>query len=46
MVLIKDSALQRLKAMQSSKLGICMGYHLPIDILKGYLFCQKWYIKG
>ena len=31
--------------MQSSKLGICIGYHLPIDILKGFLFCQKWYMK-
>ena len=31
--------------MHSSKLGICSGYHLPIDILKGFLFCQKWYMK-
>ena len=31
--------------MQCSKLGICIGYHLPIDILKGFLFCQKWYMK-
>ena len=31
--------------MQSSKLGMCMGYHLSMKgIQKGYLFCQKWFM--
>ena len=38
---------QQLKGMQSSKQGMCKGYHLSIEgIRKGYLFCKKWYIKG
>ena len=34
--------------MQSSKLGMRRrGYHLSIEgIRKGFLFCQKRYIKG
>ena len=33
--------------MQSSKQGMWKGYHLSIKgIQKGYLFREKWYIKG
>ena len=39
--------LQQLKGMQSSKQGMWKGYHLSIEgIQKGYLFHEKWYIKG
>ena len=33
--------------MQSSKQGMLKGYHLSVEgIRKGYLFREKWYIKG
>ena len=39
--------LQQFKNMQSSTIGMLKKYHLSIeDIRKGYLFSQKWYIKG
>ena len=39
--------LQHLKGMQSSQQGMWKGYHLLIEgIRKGYLFREKWYIKG
>ena len=45
--ILKTVHLQRLKVMQNSNLGTWKGYHLSIEgIRKGYLFCQKWYIKG
>ena len=39
--------LQQLRGMQSSKLGTWKGLlALPTEgLTKGYLFCQKWYIK-
>ena len=37
---------QQLKGMQSSKQGMCKGYHLSIEgIRRGYFFVKKWYIK-
>ena len=37
----------QLKGMPLSKQGIWKGDHLSVEGLgKGYLFCQKWYIKG
>ena len=37
----------QLKGMPLSKQGIWKGDHLLVESLgKGYLFCQKWYIKG
>ena len=45
---LNDSAFTVVKreAKQASK--VCKkGYHLSIGgIRKGYVFCQKWYIKG
>ena len=39
--------LQQLKGMQGSKQGMRKEYHLSIEgIQKGYLFREKWYIKG
>ena len=39
--------LQHLKGMQRSKLVMWKGYHLSLEgIRKGYLFYQKWHIKG
>ena len=39
--------LHHLKGMQSSKLGMWKGCHLLIEGERnGYLFSQKWYIKG
>ena len=39
--------LQQLKGMQSSKQVMCKGYYLSIEgVRKGYLFREKWYIKG
>ena len=45
---INDGAfIQQLKGMQSSKQGMWKEYHLSIEgIQKGYLFRDKWYIKG
>ena len=39
--------LQQLKGMQSSKWGKWKGYHLSKEgIREGYLFHEKWHIKG
>ena len=39
--------LQQLKGPQSSKQGMWKGYHFSIEgIRNGYLFREKWYIKG
>ena len=41
---LKDSAFT---AVERSKQGMLKGYHLSIEgIPKGYLFREKWYIKG
>ena len=46
-VLFKRLHLQQLKGLQSSKRSMWKGYHLSIEgIRKGYLFRQKWYVKG
>ena len=43
----KDDAFTALNRDASSKLGIWKGYHLSIEgIRKGYVFCQKRYVKG
>ena len=45
--ILKAIHLQQLKGIKSSKLGLWKGYHLSIEgIRKGFLFYQKWYIKG
>ena len=44
-----DSAFTAVKRMQSSKQCMCKGYYLSLSlegIRKGYLFREKWYIKG
>ena len=44
---LKDSAFAQLKEMQSFKQGLWEGYHLSIeDVRKGYLFREKWCVKG
>ena len=44
---IKTIHLQQFKGIQSSKQGIRKEYHWSVEgILKGYLFREKWYIKG
>ena len=45
--ILKTVRLQQLRGVQSFKQGVWKGYHLSIwGIRKGYLFYQKWLIKG
>ena len=45
--MIYFTAVERDARFQTKLVRYVKGYHLSIEgVQKGYLFCQKWYIKG